>query len=995
MKNLEYQIGSTWKKWDLHIHPPETKLANSYLDPTSNIWDSYIDILEKSDVQAFGITDYFSCDGYFTLIEKYREKYPDTKKVFFLNIEFRLSEVIGKNGNNPDLHVIFDNDNKLCPKSKIQKFLINLKTHESDSSGVDIACSDLKTESDFNSATVSIKDVKKALKETFGDDKSYLIIFPAKNDGIKSTDIKSPRKISISDEIDKACDAFFGSHDSTDYFLNEDRYEGSAKSEPKPVYSGSDAHSFEDLERLTGDVPNFLSTWIKGDLTFAGLKQTLFEPEARVFIGDKPEVLNRKKKESTKFISSLGINKIAGYNGKNGEWFDNVKIAFNPELTAIIGNKGSGKSAIADIIGLLGETKQSDHFSFLTNKSGKKRFKQSGFAENFDATLIWENEGKSNKNLDDSVDRTKPELVKYLPQNYFEQLTNDIEIRAFQKEIESVVFSHVETSNRMGKSTFEDLEEFKTAESKNTISDLKTRLRELHIKLIAKEKSVKPESLKLLNEQLKIKEDEVKALIKSLPDEVTKPDKETDEQKSISKAISHDNEILDSLKLKYGTAIGSLASHKSQLQELTSIEQRISGLESKVQTEKSELKEICTTLGLDVDILIKFNKDTSSISEKITEVQKQITMLENDGQLEFKSEFDYESLVSSKDILKAQEFLQSKLKKLKERLSAPQKRYQNYLHKKNEINTQIASVEGDEVQPALGTVQYYKQQIKYISEHVPAEILILKNEQKDLVKKIFESKKVVLGFYEELKNSVETKLGIINEKDFKVSIQASFVLAANFEKNFFEFIDQARKGPFKGKEDGKHALEQSIEDVDWNNIESIYAALDGILNEISSQGEIDEQLNSTKEFYDFLFSLEYFVPKYELRLGDKNLNQLSPGEKGLLLLVFYLYLDKDNIPLIIDQPEDNLDNASIFKVLAKCIREAKKSRQVILVTHNPNLAVGADAEQILYVELEKHKNYKFLHYSGAIEQPKTNANVVKILEGSRPAFVQRRLKYQI
>lgn len=144
-----------------------------------------------------------------------------------------------------------------------------------------------------------------------------------------------------------------------------------------------------------------------------------------------------------------------------------------------------------------------------------------------------------------------------------------------------------------------------------------------------------------------------------------------------------------------------------------------------------------------------------------------------------------------------------------------------------------------------------------------------------------------------------------------------------------------------------------------------------------------------------MFSFEYFDSRYELRLGGKNLNQLSPGEKGLLLLVFYLHLDMEKTPLIIDQPEDNLDNDSIFSVLANCIRVAKKSRQVILVTHNPNLAVGADAEQVLYVTLDKAADYKFTYESGSIENPRINDAIVKILEGSKPAFVQRRLAYQI
>ncbi|UGY27729.1 AAA family ATPase [Bradyrhizobium septentrionale] len=132
-----------------------------------------------------------------------------------------------------------------------------------------------------------------------------------------------------------------------------------------------------------------------------------------------------------------------------------------------------------------------------------------------------------------------------------------------------------------------------------------------------------------------------------------------------------------------------------------------------------------------------------------------------------------------------------------------------------------------------------------------------------------------------------------------------------------------------------------------------------------------------------------------MRLSGKNLNELSPGEKGLLLLVFYLQLDRKNTPLVIDQPEDNLDNDSIFQVLAKCIREAKKARQVVLVTHNPNLAVGADAEQVIYVKLDKAQNYHFSWETGAIENAAINQRIVDILEGSQPAFVKRRLKYGI
>ena len=203
----------------------------------------------------------------------------------------------------------------------------------------------------------------------------------------------------------------------------------------------------------------------------------------------------------------------------------------------------------------------------------------------------------------------------------------------------------------------------------------------------------------------------------------------------------------------------------------------------------------------------------------------------------------------------------------------------------------------------------------------------------------------------------------------------------------------------RGGDEAKDLLKNNISDTDWNDFNSVYGFVTKIIYLLKNfDGDptlIEDQVSEVKELYDFLFSLEYFSSKYELRLGEKNLNELSPGEKGLLLLVFYLQLDKDNIPLVIDQPEDNLDNESIFTVLANCIRKAKTNRQVILVTHNPNLAVGADAEQIICVQLDKTNNHKFAFETGSIENPRINQKVVDVLEGTQPAFVKRRLKYQM
>lgn len=102
-----YPKGSEWRKWDLHLHTPFTKLNNKY-GSDINIWDIFCEKIEASDVSVFGITDYFSFDNYFIFIEKFKGKYPDSKKVFFPNIEFRIDSK-NRSDEHIQIHVIFSN----------------------------------------------------------------------------------------------------------------------------------------------------------------------------------------------------------------------------------------------------------------------------------------------------------------------------------------------------------------------------------------------------------------------------------------------------------------------------------------------------------------------------------------------------------------------------------------------------------------------------------------------------------------------------------------------------------------------------------------------------------------------------------------------------------------------------------------------------------------------------------------------------------------------
>lgn len=125
------------------------------------------------------------------------------------------------------------------------------------------------------------------------------------------------------------------------------------------------------------------------------------------------------------------------------------------------------------------------------------------------------------------------------------------------------------------------------------------------------------------------------------------------------------------------------------------------------------------------------------------------------------------------------------------------------------------------------------------------------------------------------------------------------------------------------------------------------------------------------------------------------LTELSPGERGALLLIFYLTLDQNDIPLVIDQPEENLDNQSIFKILVQFIKKAKEKRQIIIVTHNPNLAVACNAEQIVHVSMTKEKENLISFISGSLENPIINSAVINILEGTYPALNTRTNTYKV
>jgi ABC-type sugar transport system ATPase subunit len=126
--------------------------------------------------------------------------------------------------------------------------------------------------------------------------------------------------------------------------------------------------------------------------------------------------------------------------------------------------------------------------------------------------------------------------------------------------------------------------------------------------------------------------------------------------------------------------------------------------------------------------------------------------------------------------------------------------------------------------------------------------------------------------------------------------------------------------------------------------------------------------------------------------NSKPLSQLSLGQQQSVMLAI-LMLSKSNKPLIIDQPEDNLDSEFIFKTIVKNLRRIKETRQVIIVTHNANIAVLGDAELIVPLKSTNIKSHVLS--PGSIDRKETRDICCEILEGGRSAFTQRQQIYGI
>lgn len=1021
--------GSTWKKWDLHVHTPESFYHN-YPGPKDEAWETFLTDLENlpEEFKVIGINDYVLVDGYERVLKAKRDENRLKNIDLILPVvELRLDKfggVVqgGKGGKGAsswsriNIHVIFD---QVDPEFIRQQFIsaispsyrllpgslgegkwnsvISRQSIESLGEAIiDSVPPDKRSEfsspliEGFNNLNVSSEGLYNALENDALKGKYVIAVGKTEWENLKWDDHSIAEKKTL---INRA-DIVFTAAESPENYTKA-RTKLKEASVNANLLDCSDAHwlsTTQDKDRIGN-----CFSWIKADCTFRGLLQAIEEFEDRVYVGDKPPKQRQVDLNRTKFIRSIKVAKKAG-SPITEPWFD-LEIPLNTDLVAVIGNKGSGKSALADIISLAGDTKNHRSFSFL-NES-RFRDPRAKLAQHFVGTLTWHDGTETSRELDKDPEPSSVERVKYLPQSYLETLCNELGAggsATFDAELRKIIYSHVPMEDQLGQPSMDAFLKFKVTEINSAMEAHRRDISSINIQIIDAERRLFPEFTKSLTEQLSTRKAELESLEAAKPIHVEDPNaspEALEESKQASAEIDLLEKQLQDIKDEESRVREEKSSAAKKLAVSRRISQALANQKKQTDAFESELIQLLSELGIDIPIgsLFQVAITAKPIEDAAKEMQAIISAID-------------ERLLSAEQgsILRRREEIAASLAEAKSKLGERQRLYVLY---KEEL-AKWATAKSEILGPAerQGTIAWIDSEIRSLTS-VPDELKNLKKKRAEISKEIHGLINRMVDEFKRLYLPVQSFVQSAGQMDMNLPLEFHVrIEETGFQDQFLSKLNRQVRGTFSGIDESAQLLRRILQETSFTEAEdaiSFAERIDLALRADKREGQdnretrLSDQLRrgvEAIEVTNYIFGLEYLQPRYSLTYGGQDIGQLSPGERGLLLLVFYLLVDKDDIPIVVDQPEENLDNQTIYRVLVKCIKKAKERRQVIMVTHNPNLAVVCDAEQIIYAS-RNADGVRFMYEAGAIEQPTIKDRVVQILEGTEPAFKNRQSKYRL
>ena len=987
--NIAINRGSEWRKWDLHIHTKNTNKNDQFT--SSNMEDFLYEFFKKAiekKISAIGITDYFSIDRYRDVVD-YQENIDDKKdgegkqlfnederkyiKNIFLfpNIELRMLPSTDK-GRLINIHFIFN-----------PKFVTKL---ENDFFG------ELKNQDNFKMNRQGIIDYGKKLKPNITDNgiaykeginKFALDVKTIKNLLDKNSEIEENSIVIVSNSSN---DGASGLQKHYDLFENED---GGLDGVRKTIYEISDAIFSANpkdikffLGRKSQDTDGYNNNVYLKDIKevidrVGSLKPCLVGSDAHkednlftkftwikadlTFEGLKqiiyePEERVRIQEEEPDFKEDKEIiNKVKFISPNNK--FSNEEIYFNPNLNVIIGGKSSGKSILLYSIAktLLADTK--DKLLFKNNEEERYSLKSIDSGFDFEITT---KAGISQKISDreDGHNSLIPN-IKYIPQNELVKLA------------EPELSGKGESLNKLVRNLIcED------TDSKQKYDDF-----------IKNVKQYDKEREELINSYFETLDN-----IQNLETELkTKSNKEV-----LQTNIKTNSEKVEELNKKAGLSDEQIHQYKNFQEQQQQNQKRKELFNSDFSQTNAFLQEL--------------NKELSNLQERKNTFLQSIRKNEFRGYYQDKLKFIDDSIVQ----------LQGLISEIGTIINSEGKRVFNTDNIFNKELEQI-NYEKSNIEEELKLYQQnedIKKQIRILEEFIENDGKLL-SEIDSLNKKIEEKRQSIetikANLFELYKNSHYEYINIIRQlKDRTIELEKDGlrirgIAQFNFPKFRREIISFTH-GTYNDN-DKYCILDENRSRIFETNYDELISNISKMFNEIMTS-EYRIKTISKKEAVKKLLN-DYFYDYWEITYKNDKLGEMSTGKASFVILMLIIGLSKSKSPILIDQPEDNLDNRSVSENIISYLRNKKIERQIILVTHNANIVVNADAENVI-VANQKGQNdketssiYKFDYINGAIEntfakiEAETDLlksmgikeHIADIVEGGKEAFKNREKKY--
>lgn len=983
--------GSEWRRWEPHIHAPGTILNNQF--GGSDPWDPYLKSIETLTpaIEAIAVTDYYVTESYEEFVKhKANGRLPGVRLIF-PNIEVRL-DVAAKSGF-VNLHLLVspeDNDHlaqvrRILTRLQFQAFndrfdctrdeLIRLGRRANPELKEDLAA----LEHGATQFKVSFDQLRKVFGESEWAKKNILIaVAGGENDG--TSGVRQAADTTTRQEIEKFAHIIFSSSPAQrEFWLGRrgvtaeklrDRYDGC-----KPCLHGSDAHDQAAVGHPTG--ARF--SWIKGGLEFDALRQACIDPEGRVFVGVEPP----RTAMPSQIITQVTLS--------DASWAATPSILLNPGLVAIIGARGSGKTALADIIAAGCDAISREAWEADANASPSFLMRARSLIGDAKATLTWGGGVVTTRALDgrDAGGPFTFPRARYLSQHFVEQLCSSNGVSdGLVLEIERVIYDAHPQDGRDGATDFAELRDRRTLRflqarqrEAEAIADISERIgdefeKENLVGALAFQVTQKKGLIANYNADL------AKLVVKGTPAQVQRHTELSHAEQTIrAKILAFGNQRRTFVAMQ--DEVGSMRATKApELLRQAQARHLDSGLDAKQWDEFL--------------FIYKGNVD-ASLAGYIKWADSQIANLMGTppapGDANMPLIPDGVALSTLKLAM-----ITAEMSRLEQLFSADKLVRDQYVALTARIAQENAALAGLEARllDAQGAAGRRRQ---------------LQTERDAAYGRVFDAiiseQDALAALYVPLMARLAISSGTLRKLGFSVRRTADVDAWGAFAEE--KLLDRRKSGLFYGRGSliavARAALKSAWE---TGSAAAIQAAMTNFIATYSKDlfahasfapTQQSEFRAWSKQFAHWLFGTDHLKVRYEIAYDGVDIRKLSPGTRGIVLLLLYLALDDaDDRPLIIDQPEENLDPQSVFDELVSLFVVSKVKRQVIMVTHNANLVINTDADQIIVAEAGPHPTGglpPITYVSGGLENTEMRRYVCNILEGGEEAFRERARRLRV